>query len=114
MGPAAAERRLPNTFGEEATGDHFIRRSKLGGADADDGDSMFVGAENGQAIKDRATDFLGVYPQAQRTAQATFNDFRDVAGKQTRQIKSFYSGNAKELTSAAKQDWAERSHRYAW
>ena len=58
----------------------------------------------GLVMNDRATDFLGFYPESTRDAVTVYRGMNEFQGKQA--ITSFYCDNAGELTKAAKRlDW---------
>jgi hypothetical protein len=98
----------PTVFGQQTTGDHFIRQRRLPGSsskDEDDGETLFhedfPGASTGVVFFDRATTALYVYPKCTKSTEDTLEACRMFEGP-TKPVKSFYSDNSPELLSASK------------
>ena len=85
----------PTSFGEQVTGDHFIKNS-LGDEDED---PNFPISTVAVVLFDRATKWLAAYPKATKTTYHIIEalHFAGPGGKNA----SFYSDNAPELVVAA-------------
>ena len=96
---AAAEK--PTKFGEAVTGDHLICRRRDGTPVEDDNDpfSKYVGATAAMVLYDRGTNYLRVFPQANRSAEHTKASFIEFQGQD--KILGFHSDRAPEIVAAA-------------
>ena len=89
----------PKNFGDQVTGDHFIKK---GGGDFDEADDPnFLADSVAVVLFDRATRWLAVYPKSTKTTYHTIEAFQHFAGAKDK-IRSFHCDNAPELLSAAR------------
>ena len=88
---------MPTKFGEQVTGDHFIKNV---GDFIDEEVPNFPADTVAVVLYDRATRWLAVYPKMTNTTFDTIAAMQDFAGSNDK-IKSFYSDNAPELIAAA-------------
>ena len=96
--PLGAEAKKPPTrFGEQVTGDHFI---KNGTYEADEEDPFFPVDTVAVVLYDRATKWLAVYPKLAKTTYHTIAAMQHFAGDGDK-VNSFYCDNAPELIAAA-------------
>ncbi len=95
--PSAAEeaKPQPTRFGEQVTGDHFIK----GGRDEEEG-PFFPCDTVAVVLYDRGTRYLAVYPKSAKNTADTIAAMQRFAGPKDK-IQRFHSDNAPELTSAA-------------
>ena len=90
-------RKVPSAFGEQVTGDHFIKNTP----DDDDEDPDHPKDTVGVVLYDRGTKWLAVYPKGTKTAWHTWEAMQHFAGLDDK-IKSFYCDNAPELVTCAR------------
>ena len=87
----------PRKFGDQVTGDHFI---KNGSGSVEEEDPNFPSDTVAVVLFDRATRWLAVYPKSTKTTYHAIQALQHFAGPQDK-IKSFYCDNAPELIAAA-------------
>ncbi len=97
--PDEVARPPPTKFGEQVTGDHFIKERQ--GPDDDEGDPDFPCNTVAVVLYDRGTKWLAVYPKSTKTTYHTIEAMQHFAGPKDK-VTSFYSDNAPELVSAAR------------
>ena len=89
--PDEARKDPPTKFGDQVTGDHFIKYTP----GDDDEDPEHPKDTAGIALYDRGTKWLAVYPKGSKTTCHTMEAMQHFAGPNDK-IRSFYSDNAPE------------------
>ena len=98
----------PTRFGLQVTADHMVLKRDLqppkGEARAHIEGNLLPDQEQFRyalVLKDRATGFLGFYPNAKRNTAACVEAYNDFRG--SNHVRRLYSDNAPELIAAAKR-----------
>ena len=101
---------LPTKFGEQVTGEHFIKGCS---GREDEGDPNFPCDTVAVVLYDRGTRFLAVYPKSAKDTANTVAAMQHFAGPRDK-VQSFYCDNAPELVSAATSLKWRFGNRYHW
>jgi hypothetical protein len=96
--PDGPARKPPVKFGEQVTGDHFIKNA----SSAIEEDANFPTDTVAVVLYDRGTKWLAVYPKTTKTTEHTVEAMQHFCGPKDR-TASFYSDNAPELVSSARK-----------